>query len=183
MRDSSKLPAPYPSAPHRTVRRGFTLLEMMIVIGIIAILALLAIPGTTDKIVRERLIESIKLADIVKPPVAAIWAATAKLPLDNAAAGLPVADKIVNDYISSVAVESGAIQITFGNHANVAIQGKVLTLRPGVVDDAPIVPVTWVCGDAEPPNKMTARGLNKTTVPVRFLPLNCRSSAPAKVAP
>jgi len=161
------------------VRRGFTLLEMMIVIGIIAILALLAIPGTTDKIVRERVIESIKLADIVKPPVAAAWAATAKLPLDNAAAGLPVADKIVNDYISSVAVESGAIQITFGNHANVAIRGKVLTLRPGVIEDATIVPVTWVCGDASPPDKMVAKGLNKTDVPARYLPFNCRAIGPA----
>src|SRR4029077_4257340 len=101
--------------------------------------------------------------------IAASWAATGKLPVDNAAAGLPVADKIVNDYISAVAVESGAIQITFGNHANVAIQGKVLTLRPGVIEDAPIVPVSWVCGNAAPPNKMVVKGLNKTDVPVRFL--------------
>ena len=90
-----------------------------------------------------------------------------------------MADKIVNDYISSVAVESGAIQITFGNQANVAIHGKVLSLRPGVIDDAKIVPITWVCGDADPPNKMTARGLNKTTVPVRYLPLPCRARAAA----
>jgi hypothetical protein len=53
------------------------------------------------------------------------------MPLDNVGAGLPAADKIVNDYISSVAVESGAIQVTFGNHANVAVQGKVLTLPSG----------------------------------------------------
>ena len=58
------------------------------------------------------------------------------MPLDNVGAGLPAADKIVNDYISSVAVESGAIQVTFGNHANVAVQGKVLTLRPAVVERA-----------------------------------------------
>ena len=67
--------------------------------------------------IRDRIVESIKLADIVKPKVAAVWSTTAKLPVDNAAAGLPVADKIVNDMISSVAVESGAIQITFGNKA------------------------------------------------------------------
>ena len=103
----------------------------MIVIAIIAILALIALPGMPDKLIRDRIVESVKLADIVKAPIAAAWAPTAKgLPVDNAAAGLPVADKIVNDYISSVAVESGAIQITFGNRANVAIRGKVLTLRP-----------------------------------------------------
>ena len=87
-------------------------------------------PGVPDKLIRDRIVESLKLADIVKPPIAAAWAATGKLPVDNAAAGLPVADKIVNEYISSVAVESGAIQVTFGNRANVAIQGKVLSLRP-----------------------------------------------------
>ena len=155
----------------------------MIVVAILAILALIAIPGVPDKLIRERIGEAIKLADIVKSPIATSWSQNKGLPNDNAAAGLPVADKIVNDYISSVAVESGAIQITFGNHANVAIQGKVLTLRPGVVEDAPIVPVTWVCGGAGPPTKMTAKGLDKTTVPARYLPLNCRSSMTATAAP
>jgi type IV pilus assembly protein PilA len=148
----------------------------MIVIGIVAILALIALPGIPDTVIRDRIVDSLKLADIAKAPVAASWAATAKLPLDNAAAGLPIADKIVNDYISSMAVESGAIQVTFGNHANVAVRGKVLTLRPAVVEDAPVVPVTWVCGNAEAVPRMTAKGLNKTTVPERYLPLSCRPS-------
>ena len=147
----------------------------MIVIAIIVILALVALPGVPDKFIRDRIIEAIKLADIVKAPVAASWSQNKGLPVDNAAAGLPVADKIVNDYISSVAVESGAIQVTFGNHAHVAVRGKVLTLRPAVVEDARIVPVTWVCGDAEAVDKMTAKGLNKTTVPARYLPLSCRA--------
>lgn len=153
----------------------------MIVIAIIAIIALIAVPGVPEKLIRDRIVEAIKLADIVKPPIAAAWSATGKLPVDNAAAGLPVADKIVNDMISAVAVESGAIQITFGNKANAAIQGKVLSLRPGVVEDAKIVPISWVCGDAEPPNMMIVRGLNKTSVPARYLPLACRArtTAPA----
>ncbi|MGZ8259462.1 MAG: pilin [Caldimonas sp.] len=158
---------------------GFSLLELMIVIAIIVILALIALPSVPEKLIRERIVEAIKLADIVKPKVAASWSANGTLPVDNAAAGLPVADKIVSDMVSAVAVESGAIQITFGNQANVAIQGKVLSLRPGVVEDARIVPISWVCGDAEPPNRMTVRGLNKTTVPARYLPLACRARAPA----
>ena len=150
----------------------------MIVIGIVAILALIALPGVPDKLIRDRIVESLKLTDIVKAPVAATWARAAMMPLDNVGAGLPVADKIVNDYISSVAVESGAIQVTFGNRANMALRGKVLSFRPGVIEASPIVPITWVCGRASPPVPMNARGLDKTNVPERYLPLNCRAAAP-----
>lgn len=183
MRFPSSRRVPHRRSARRSGARGFSLIELMVVIAIIVVLALIALPGVPDKLIRDRIVESVKLADIVKPPIAAAWAATGKLPVNNAAAGLPVADKIVNEYISSVAVESGAIQVTFGNRANVAIQGKVLSLRPGVVEDARIVPVSWVCGHAEPPNKMTARGLDKTDVPVRFLPLNCRAGPTASAPP
>lgn len=161
--------------------RGFSLLELMVVVSIVVILALIALPGVPDKFVRDQVVDAVKLTEIAKVPVALSWALAAKLPLNNAEAGLPSADKIVNNYISAVAVESGAIQVTFGNRAHAGIRGKTLTLRPGVVEDAPIVPVAWVCGNAEPPNKMTARGLNKTSVPLKYLPMNCRG--PEKPTP
>jgi type IV pilus assembly protein PilA len=155
--------------------RGFTLLELMVVVGVVAILALLAVPTYQDKFIRDQIAEALPLADLAKPPVALSWAMLQTFPSNNAAAGLPVADKIVNNYISSVAVENGAIHITFGNHANRAIVGKILSLRPAVVDDAPIVPVTWVCGFATPPDKMTVRGENRTNLPPGWLPINCRA--------
>ncbi len=155
---------------------GFSLLELMIVIAIIVILALIALPGVPDKFVRDQIVDAVKLADIAKAPVALQWATTSTMPVDNAAAGLPDASLVVNNYISSVAVESGAIQITFGNHANANIRGKMLTFRPGVVPSSPIVPIAWVCGNAEPPVNMTAMGLNKTNLALKFLPINCRSS-------
>ena len=152
------------------------MVELMVVIGVIAILALIAAPNISDKIVRDQIVDAVRLADIAKTPVALLWATTATLPVDNAAAGLPAADSIVNNYISAVAVESGAIQVTFGNRANGNIRGKVLSFRPGVVEAAPIVPVAWVCGNAEPPGRMSVRGLNKTSVALKYLPLNCRSN-------
>ena len=106
------------------------------------------------------------------------WATLAALPIDNASAGLPPPASIVNNFVSSVAVESGAIQVTFGNHANAALRGKMLSFRPGVVEASPIVPITWVCGHASPPVPMNARGLDKTSIPDRYLPLNCRAATP-----
>jgi type IV pilus assembly protein PilA len=179
MRDPSLPLRPYCRSPRAVGGRGFSLLELLIVLAIIAIIALISLPGVPDKVIRDRVVESLKLADIVKAPIASTWATTAKLPLDNAGAGLPIAERIVNDYISSIAVESGAIQVTFGNRANVAVRGKVLTLRPAVVEDAPIVPLSWVCGNAEAVPRMTARGLNKTTVPERYLPPSCRPALTA----
>ena len=155
--------------------RGFTLVEMMVVVGIVAILALMAIPTYQDKFIRDQIAEALPLADIAKPAVALSWAALQTFPADNAAAGLPVAEKIVNNFIGSVAIQGGAINITFGNKANRAILGKVLSLRPAVVEDAPIVPVTWVCGYATAPEKMTVKGENKTNIPPGYLPVRCRS--------
>jgi type IV pilus assembly protein PilA len=159
----------------RKCNDGFTMVEMMVVVGIIAILVLLALPTYQDKFIRDQIAEGLPLADIAKAPIAASWALAQTFPADNVGAGLPSADKIVNNFISSVSVQAGAINITFGNRANNIIRGKILTLRPAVVSDAPIVPVTWVCGYASGPDKMTVKGDNQTNIPMNYLPLLCRS--------
>ncbi len=151
------------------------MIELMVVVGIVAILAMMAVPSYQNKFVRDQIVEALPLADIAKAPIAVSWAVLQSLPSDNASAGLPSADRIVNNFISSVLVQDGAIHVTFGNRANGVIKGKVLTLRPGVVEDAPIVPVTWVCGYAAGPGKMTIKGENKTDIPPSYLPFICRS--------
>ncbi|HEY2336159.1 MAG TPA: pilin [Burkholderiales bacterium] len=156
------------------MRRGFTLIEMMVVLAIIAILALMAYPTYQDKFVRDQINEALPLADLAKAPVAASWMLMKTLPADNAAAGLPPPEKIVSNLVSSVALEGGAIHITFGNRAAAALKGQVLTLRPAVVDDAQIVPVAWVCASASVPGNMVARGVNRTTIPSPYLPGKCR---------
>jgi type IV pilus assembly protein PilA len=153
---------------------GFTLLEMMAVLAVIAILATIAVPGMQDRIVRAQIVEAVPIADIAKPAIALMWQTTKSMPADNAAIGLPVPEKIVGNQVRSMTIENGAIQIVFGNKANAALQGKTLSLRPAVVEDAPVVPVAWLCGHAKPPEKMNARGDDRTDVAERFLPLNCR---------
>jgi type IV pilus assembly protein PilA len=154
--------------------RGFTLIELMVVVAIIAILALMAVPMYRDKFLREQVIEAMRLTDIAKGPIAAAWSTSKTLPDDNAAAGLPPPDKVVSNYVKSLTVEAGAIHVEFGNQANSALRGMILSLRPAVVEDAPIVPVAWVCGLAAVPEKMTVTAANKTNLPKGWLPVNCR---------
>jgi len=165
--------SPPSSSPHAR-RRGFTLVELLIVLAVIAILAMVALPNTQERLVRDQIVEAVKLADVAKPRVAAGWSAARLLPADNAEAGLPAADKIVSSLVSAVTVEAGAIHVTFGNSANAAIRGRTLTLRPAVVDDTPLVPVSWICAGAPVPQNMSVRGPDRSDVAKRFLPLNCR---------
>jgi len=155
-------------------RRGFTLVEMMAVLAVIAILAVIALPTYLDRKIRQQIEAALPLADIAKKPIAAAWTGQVPFPVDNTAAGLPAADKIVSNYVSAVAIQDGAIHITFGNQAIGALKGKILTLRPAVVPDAPVVPVSWVCGNATAPAKMTVKGDNRTSVQASYLPLDCR---------
>ena len=151
------------------------MMEMLAVIAVIAILATLAVPSYLERIVRDQIKASLPLADIAKQPIAAAWSSTQSFPTDNAAAGLPVPEKIVANYVSAMTVRDGAIHLTFGNRASGAIAGKVLSLRPAVVEDAPIVPVAWVCGSAEGPDKMKVSGANLTDIKDGLLPLECRA--------
>lgn len=160
------------------LRAGFTLIELLVVIGIIAILALLAVPSYQTKMVRDQIVESAPVVDLARKPVADAWLAVQALPADNEEAGIPAADKIVSNLVTAVLVEGGAVHVTFGHHASSVLKGKVLTFRPGIVEDAPVVPVAWICGYAEPPQGMTAMGENRTSIDETYLPWNCKASPP-----
>jgi type IV pilus assembly protein PilA len=162
----------------RMHHRGFTLIELMIVIAILGIGAGLAMPSYQDRVIRAQVAEGLVLADMAKQAIAAEYARSGTLPADNAAAGLPPADRIVGNYVSSLVVESGAVQIGFGQLSNRNLAGKVLSLRPATVPGYKQVPIAWVCGQASVPPKMNAEGRNRTTLPGPHLPVDCRG-APA----
>lgn len=153
---------------------GFSMMELMMVLAVVAILALLAIPSFSGKMVRDQILEALPLADIAKPSMAGMWALGRAFPADNSVAGLPEPDKIVNNFVRAVTVREAAIDITFGNRAHALIKDKILTVRAAVVDDAQVVPITWVCGNAPAPDKMTLRGTNNTNIPAEYLPFKCR---------
>src|SRR4051794_3505752 len=83
-------------------QNGFSAVEMMVVVAIIAILAMIAIPSGIERILREQVAAAIPLADAAKEPAAAQWKALKTLPVDNKEAGLPSPDKVVSNWISAL---------------------------------------------------------------------------------
>ena len=134
----------------KTVQKGFTLIELMIVVAIIGILAAIAIPAYQDYTVRAQVTEGLSLASAVKAGVAESYANTGGWPADLAAAGGTNATPPSGKYVTSVNVAGGVITITFGGVANTAITGanNTLTLFPGVSTNTDIV---WACSDGAKP--------------------------------
>ncbi len=155
---------------------GFTWIEMMAVLGVIAILALMAIPSIQEGTLRKQVREGLALADVAKPAVQGVWSLTTEMPADNKAAGLPEPEKIVGNLISAVSVKDGAVTLTFGNNAGKSLTGKKVTLRPAVVPDQLIVPIAWLCHDVSVPRGMEVRGKDETDLPSSVLPVDCRAA-------
>ena len=155
--------------------RGFSMIELVMTMAVVAILALLAVPSLIDRNIRMQVQEGMLLANLAKGGVNAFYMAKNELPAANEDAGAPPKEKIVGNFVTEVGVDAGAVTVTFGNNINTSVAGHRLTLRPAIVKDAPTVPVAWLCNNAAVPNGMTVMGANRTDIPARWLPMECRN--------
>jgi type IV pilus assembly protein PilA len=116
----------------KTVQKGFTLIELMIVVAIIAILAAIAIPAYQDYTIRSQVSEGLSLADGAKTALAEFYSNTGHFPLNNQSAGLAKNTSIAGSYVTSIDVSNtvGQIRITYGGTkpANSKISAQTLLL-------------------------------------------------------
>lgn len=157
-----------------TLTRGFTLIELLVVVGIIAILALLAIPSFDPTITRKQVVESMELVDDYKKLVAFYHKSTLVFLKNNKEAGIPEPEQLIGNYVDNIELKDGAFHLHFANKAHVALKGKYLSIRPIMVKGSPESPISWVCGNSAVPDGMIASGENKTNLELKDLPLGCR---------
>jgi type IV pilus assembly protein PilA len=161
----------------KSVQKGFTLIELMIVVAIIGILAAIAIPAYQDYTVRAQVTEGLNLASAVKASVAESFTTNGVWPANLAAIGITTAPS--GKYVSAVNLTTGTIDIVYaGAQANT----NALTAATNKLDLKPMVSangdVIWNCGyraaiGADPATGGSAA--NGTTVLAKYLPANCRT--------
>jgi type IV pilus assembly protein PilA len=169
----------------KSVQKGFTLIELMIVVAIIGILAAIAIPAYQDYTIRSQVTEGLNLASSLKASVSEYFASNGTWPTALGPAGtagtLNMANPPSGKYVSSITLTNGTMLITYssaaGYQANTAINGSTFSIKPLV---SPNNDVIWVCGyHAAPTNSAEApggaSGAVANTILQKYLPNNCRT--------
>lgn len=144
-----------------TVQKGFTLIELMIVVAIIGILAAIAIPAYQDYIARSQASEAMTLSSGLKTNIAETYGQQGTFTgISSGSLGLPAAASVKGNYVESVTVTNGKVAAKFlGSGVSGGLTGKTLTLSPVDVSGA----ITWKC--------------SSTDILQKYLPKSCTGPA------
>ncbi|HEZ6879735.1 TPA: pilin [Neisseria meningitidis] len=166
-----------------TLQKGFTLIELMIVIAIVGILAAVALPAYQDYTARAQVSEAILLAEGQKSAVTEYYLNHGEWPANNNSAGVATSTDIKGKYVKSVEVKNGVVTAEMlSTGVNKEIQGKKLSLWAKRQNGS----VKWFCGqpvkraDAKAKagtDEVTADSGNK--IDTKHLPSTCRNESTA----
>ncbi|HEZ5130487.1 TPA: pilin [Neisseria meningitidis] len=168
-----------------TLQKGFTLIELMIVIAIVGILAAVALPAYQDYTARAQVSEAILLAEGQKSAVTEYYLNHGEWPGNNNSAGVASSTDIKGKYVEKVEVKNGVITAQMASSGvNNEIKGKKLSLWAKRQNGS----VKWFCG--QPVTRANANGANNDEVTAatgndtdkidtKHLPSTCRDASSA----
>ncbi|HGK0123226.1 TPA: pilin [Neisseria gonorrhoeae] len=166
-----------------TLQKGFTLIELMIVIAIVGILAAVALPAYQDYTARAQVSEAILLAEGQKSAVTEYYLNNGEWPKDNASAGVASASDIKGKYVKQVEVKNGVVTAQMASsNVNKEIKDKRLSLWARRQDGS----VKWFCG--QPVTRNAAANAKDadddavtagTKIDTKHLPSTCRDTSSA----
>ncbi|HGI8319020.1 TPA: pilin [Neisseria meningitidis] len=167
-----------------TLQKGFTLIELMIVIAIVGILAAVALPAYQDYTARAQVSEAILLAEGQKSAVTEYYLNHGIWPKNNTSAGVASsATDIKGKYVKSVEVKNGVVTAEMkSSGVNKEIQGKKLSLWAKRQDGS----VKWFCGQpvtrtaADSDDAVTAATPDTDKINTKHLPSTCRDDSSAE---
>jgi type IV pilus assembly protein PilA len=161
----------------KSLQKGFTLIELMIVIAIIGILAAIAIPAYQNYIIRSQVTEGLSLADNYETAVAEFYQNNGTFPAGVSVAGssttIPMPGASVGKYVSAVTVDAnGNIKVAYGgSQASSKLPAtQLLYLNVGTNTNGD---VAWVCGTQVAPTGVTLNTAGTTNIPAQYLPSSC----------
>ncbi|HEZ4480664.1 TPA: pilin [Neisseria meningitidis] len=165
-----------------TLQKGFTLIELMIVIAIVGILAAVALPAYQDYTARAQVSEAILLAEGQKSAVTEYYLNHGEWPGNNSSAGVASSSTIKGKYVEKVEVKNGVITAEMkSSGVNKEIQGKKLSLWAKRQDGS----VKWFCGQPVTRDNASADAVKADTaangkqIDTKHLPSTCRDAASA----
>jgi len=157
---------------------GFTLFELMVVVTIIGILAAVALPAYQDYTQRSRVSEALTLAEPIKKAISDFYDRWGTFPENNRQAALPTPDSFIGNYVGSITVSNGVIQIKLKNSIRLSgISGKTISLQPAFNPLYPTGPVSWVCENGGVPEGLSLVGKKadaSLSIEEKYLPSPCK---------
>ncbi|HEZ5599837.1 TPA: pilin [Neisseria meningitidis] len=161
-----------------TLQKGFTLIELMIVIAIVGILAAVALPAYQDYTARAQVSEAILLAEGQKSAVTEYYLNHGEWPANNSSAGVASSSTIKGKYVKEVKVANGVVTATMlSSGVNKEIQGKKLSLWAKRQDGS----VKWFCGQpvtrTAKADTVAAAAKTADNINTKHLPSTCRDTS------